>query len=210
MPSTFQARYFADVNLNDPFFDSLKADYPEFELWFKGKAEKGTNALVYLDGDKIGAFIYLKQETEEITLQEGVLPAIERIKIGTLKLDESIRNKRLGEGALGLCLWHWRDAGIQQIYVTVYSKQEALINFLKSLVFIWRDIKKTMNVCISKIRIKSIYLILFFLFLFYLQPLNMEVFSQYKLDFMINCSHILSCRMCDLSNPRLKMLQETV
>lgn len=135
MPSTFQARYFADVNLNDPFFDSLKSDYPEFELWFKGKADKGTNALVYLDGDKIGAFIYLKQETEEIPLQEGVLPAIERIKIGTLKLDESIRNKRLGEGALGLCLWHWRDAAVQQIYVTVYSKQEALIKLLEKFGF---------------------------------------------------------------------------
>lgn len=135
MPTTFQAKYFADVNLNDPFFDSLKADYPEFELWFRGKAEKGTDALVYLDGNRIGAFIYLKQETEELPLQEGVLPAIARIKIGTLKLDESIRKKRLGEGALGLCLWHWRDAGTQQIYVTVYSKQAELIKLLEKYGF---------------------------------------------------------------------------
>ena len=64
MPNTFQAKYFSDVNLADPFFNSLKADYPEFEVWFRGKADKGTSALAYMDGDRIGAFIYLKEETE--------------------------------------------------------------------------------------------------------------------------------------------------
>ena len=135
MPNPFQVKYFAEVNLNDPFFDSLKADYPEFELWYKGKVDKGTSAFVYTDGDNVGAFIYLKEETEEILLQGITLPAVPRIKIGTLKLDESIRNKRLGEGALGLCLWRWRDAGVQQIYVTVYSKQEALIRLLEKYGF---------------------------------------------------------------------------
>lgn len=135
MPNTFQVKYFAEVDLNDHFFDSLKADYPKFELWYKGKADKGTSAFVYTDGDNVGAFIYLKEETEEIPLQGTTLPAIPRIKIGTLKLDESIRNKRLGEGALGLCLWRWRDAGVQQIYVTVYSKQGALINLLEKFGF---------------------------------------------------------------------------
>ena len=135
MPNTFQVKYFADVNLADPFFDSLKADYPEFETWFKGKAEKGNSALAYLDGDRIAAFIYLKEENEEIVLQEMTIPAMQRVKIGTLKLDESIRNRRLGEGALGFCLWQWRNSGQQQIYVTVYEKQEALISLLSKFGF---------------------------------------------------------------------------
>ena len=135
MSNTFQAKYFSDVNLADPFFNSLKADYPEFEAWFRGKADKGTSALAYMDGDRICAFIYLKEETEEIPLNETTLPAIPRIKIGTLKLDESIRNKRLGEGALGSCLWKWRDSGLQQIYVTVFSKQQALISLLEKFGF---------------------------------------------------------------------------
>ncbi len=135
MPDTFQTKYFAEVNMDDPFFNSLKADYPEFDLWYKGKAATNTNALVYLYEGKICAFIYLKLETEEIVLQEGVLPAIPRIKIGTLKLDETIRNKRLGEGALGLCLWQWRNTGAQQIYVTVFSKQDTLIRLLDKFGF---------------------------------------------------------------------------
>ena len=30
-----QYKRFADVNLNDPFFDSLKASYREFSDWFR-------------------------------------------------------------------------------------------------------------------------------------------------------------------------------
>lgn len=30
---------FADISLSDPFFDSLKTDYIEFEDWFKRKAD---------------------------------------------------------------------------------------------------------------------------------------------------------------------------
>ena len=35
-----QYKRFADVNLNDPFFDSLKASYREFSDWFQRKAEE--------------------------------------------------------------------------------------------------------------------------------------------------------------------------
>ena len=34
-----QYKRFADVNLNDPFFDSLKSSYREFSDWFRRKAE---------------------------------------------------------------------------------------------------------------------------------------------------------------------------
>ena len=31
---------FKDINLNDPFFDSLKQDYQGFETWFYKKASE--------------------------------------------------------------------------------------------------------------------------------------------------------------------------
>ena len=40
MPGKFSLRYFSDIDLNDPFFDSLKNDYQgsvktsEFTTWF--------------------------------------------------------------------------------------------------------------------------------------------------------------------------------
>ena len=30
---------FKNINLNDPFFDSLKSDYAEFSDWFEKKSE---------------------------------------------------------------------------------------------------------------------------------------------------------------------------
>ena len=38
MNETISLRKFADIDLNDPFFDSLKEDYPGFEEWFDRKA----------------------------------------------------------------------------------------------------------------------------------------------------------------------------
>ena len=33
-------RPFSEVDINDPFFDSLKADYEGFTKWFEGKAQE--------------------------------------------------------------------------------------------------------------------------------------------------------------------------
>src|SRR5918911_557479 len=32
--------YFGRIDLNDPFFDSLKEDYPEFQKWFNSKSQE--------------------------------------------------------------------------------------------------------------------------------------------------------------------------
>ena len=31
---------FCDIDLSDPFFDSLKQDYPEFSEWYTKKGQK--------------------------------------------------------------------------------------------------------------------------------------------------------------------------
>ena len=47
MAGKFERKLFSDINLDDPFFDSLKADYPGtststgFVTWFKRKAADG-------------------------------------------------------------------------------------------------------------------------------------------------------------------------
>lgn len=145
MAGKFQRKLFSDINLNDPFFDSLKADYPGsptstgFLTWFNRKSAEGKKALVFEDEDGIGAFINLKPgEDEEIHLSDGsVLPKEARLKITTIKIDERYRNQRIGEGALGLTLWHWRDEGTNSIYVTVFEKHSSLIFLLEKYGFTW-------------------------------------------------------------------------
>ncbi|OPX88216.1 MAG: hypothetical protein A4E53_02108 [Pelotomaculum sp. PtaB.Bin104] len=131
MPGKFQWCKFQDCDLNDSFFDSLKEDYSEFPTWFSKKSKAEEEALVFKDEQGIGAFVYLKSETEAIELLDKVLPAIPRIKIGTLRLAERFRKQRLGEGAIGVSLWRWQEKKCDDIYVTVFEKHDTLINLFE-------------------------------------------------------------------------------
>lgn len=141
MAGKFLLKKFADININDEFFDSLKSDYPGnknstgFVDWFKKKAKDDATALVFEDEIGIGAFVALKEENEEIKTQGCTLPAENRIKVSTLKISDRYRGERYGEGAIGLMLWKWQNSGFNQIYVTVFDKQKALIAQLKRFGF---------------------------------------------------------------------------
>lgn len=143
MAGKFARKHFSEIDLNDPFFDSLKKDYPgnsnstSFAQWFQKKAHENKTALVFEDDQGIGAFICIKpSENEEIRLMDGrILPPHERVKISTVKIDERYRNQRIGEGALGLTLWEWRDLRIQEIYLTVFEKHTSLIRLLEKYGF---------------------------------------------------------------------------
>lgn len=69
---------------------------------------------MHRDSEGIGAFVYLKDEEEPIELVGETLPALPRLKIGTLKVADRAQGERLGEGAIGLALWRWRTAGIRR------------------------------------------------------------------------------------------------
>lgn len=132
MSGKFSWSHLSDININDPFFDTLRSDYPEFNEWFLKKSVEGREALVFRDNYGLGAFICLKKEKETIELRDKILPERSRLKISTMKIAERFRGQRIGEGALGVCLWFWRGAQVEEIYVTIYSKQELLISlFLK-------------------------------------------------------------------------------
>lgn len=134
MAGKFLLKKFADIDLNDAFFDSLKSDYPGnensigFVEWFNKKADDGSTALVFEDEVGVGAFVVLKNELEEIKLQSGILPAVKRMKISTFRIAERFRRQRIGEGAIGLLLWKWQQSDCEEIYVTVFDKHETLIS----------------------------------------------------------------------------------
>lgn len=135
----FQLMKFKVTDLDDIFFDSLKADYQEFSDWFTRKAAEGEEAYIYRDDEGIKAFLYLKNEynekSESICLDTGVLPRESRVKIGTLKLLDTIQGMRLGEGAIGMALWYWQNQPANEIYVTVFEKHKKLIKMLERFGF---------------------------------------------------------------------------
>lgn len=145
MVGKFIRKPFSEIDLNDSFFDSLKADYPgttsstNFIDWFHKKKSSGDEALVFEDEMGIGAFVCLKNnETESLKFADGsCLPAIPRMKISTIKIDDRYTNQRIGEGTLGLILWEWQKTRIDEIYVTVFKKHTSLVSLITKFGFIY-------------------------------------------------------------------------
>ena len=143
MAGKFREQKFSSINLSDSFFDSLKHDYPGnnnssgFIEWFNKKSKNNDTALVFEDQNGIGAFICTKEEyNEEIKLENNLtLPARDRFKISTIKIDNRFQGQRIGEGAIGLTLWKWQNSGINEIYVTVFEKHKSLISLLEKYGF---------------------------------------------------------------------------
>ena len=47
-PMDLQVKRFSDIDLNDSFFDSLRASYPEFDEWYNKKATTGPQLIAIM------------------------------------------------------------------------------------------------------------------------------------------------------------------
>lgn len=115
--------YFGDVNLDDPFFDSFKEDYPGFETWFNKKANE--EAYICLSEKKeVLAFLYVKKETAEENYADikPIFAPKTRLKIGTFKVISN--GFRLGERFLKIVFDNALKNKVTEVYVTIFNKRE--------------------------------------------------------------------------------------
>ena len=118
-----QLQPFGEINLADPFFDSLKAAYPEFEVWYAKKAAAGEKAYVFFFEDgRVADFLYMKIETEAVTDVVPVLPAKRRLKVGTFKLLS--RGTRRGERFMKKIMDRAMAEDVDEVYVTIFPTEE--------------------------------------------------------------------------------------
>lgn len=135
-------RQFKEINIQDPFFDSLKNDYTEFPSWFAKKINE--NAYIFEDeSGKIDGFLYLKYEDEPLEDLDTPLPAKPRLKIGTFKVNP--HGTRLGERFIKKSLDHAFDQNVEEIYLTLFEKQKQLISLFKKYGFQQLTTKTTKN-----------------------------------------------------------------
>jgi L-amino acid N-acyltransferase YncA len=134
--------HFEDIELADPFFDSLKTDYAEFEEWFRRKA--GELAYVFRgESGLLDGFLYLKPESGPITDVQPMLPAADRLKVGTFKINP--HGTRLGERFIKKIFDHAVAEGKEEIYVTIFEKHQALVSLFERYGFDHVARKKTAN-----------------------------------------------------------------
>lgn len=135
---------FKEINLDDPFFDSLKADYSEFSHWFAKKAKEDELAYVFQNenGD-MDSFLYLKIEEGPLDDIVPALPPARRIKVGTLKINA--HGTKLGERFLKKIFDHAIFENVKEIYVTVFAHHAPLVALLERYGFLRKAEKITQN-----------------------------------------------------------------
>lgn len=112
---------FAQIDLTDKFFDSLRNSYPHFDEWFRSKSTAGESAFVYYNDEGVLLdFLYLKEEREAVTDVYPPLLAKHRLKVGTFKIDS--RGTRRGERLMKKLLDYAIARDVEEVYVTIFSE----------------------------------------------------------------------------------------
>ncbi|WP_183564744.1 PIN domain-containing protein [Mucilaginibacter sp. SP1R1] len=138
--------YFGEVNLSDPFFDSFRGDYAEFDTWFVKKSDE-ISYICYQD-QVLSAFLYIKVEGAGENYNDIVppFPNKKRLKIGTFKV--TANGYKIGERFLKIIFDNALINKVEEIYVTIFDKtseHERLISLLEDYGFSYYGEKVTGN-----------------------------------------------------------------
>ncbi|MEK3864633.1 N-acetyltransferase [Paenibacillus sp. FSL H7-0716] len=132
MNGIIEPKKFYQINLNDPFFETLKEDYPEFEQWFKKKGDEIAQVF-YNESDTLEAFLYMKTEIGPINDVQPILDGGLWLKVGTMKVNP--HGTRLGERFIKKILDYAIVKDTLNIYVTVFEKHQKLVETFKKYGF---------------------------------------------------------------------------
>jgi predicted nucleic acid-binding protein/L-amino acid N-acyltransferase YncA len=123
----------SSIDLSDPIFESLRADY-NFDEWFKTKCvRQGRLAWVAEASGKYAGVVIFNQENES-EADEGVIGS-KILKLCTFKIADWARGLRLGELFLRKALWFAKNNQFDAVYFTAFPKQTALIGLSAGLGF---------------------------------------------------------------------------
>lgn len=136
--SILRIEKFRDITLTDPFFDTLKSDYPGFAEWFASKADK--EAFTFKsDIGMLEGFLFLKEEIGPVVDVTPHLSSAYRLKIGTFKINP--HGTRLGERFMKRVFDTAINLGVSALYVTVFEKHNALVQLFERYGFIRTGVK---------------------------------------------------------------------
>lgn len=127
-----KSEHFSDISLGDPFFDTLKADYPGFNKWFEGKKSNADSFAYTFRNPASGlldGFLYLKEEHGAVEDVQPPLPPAYRLKLGTFKVNP--HGTRIGERFMKRAFDVAVALKVQAMYVTVFAKHAALVELFE-------------------------------------------------------------------------------
>ena len=128
------------VDIKNPFFDSLKTDYLEFNTWWRKCVSEQRKCWCAYNGDgELSALAIYKQETDDTRF---CINGEKVLKICTFKVSEHHRGLKLGEHLIKQILDYAIRENFTTIFMTAYPQKQAyLIDFLSKYGF--QNIGKT-------------------------------------------------------------------
>lgn len=142
VPRQLRLTKFNKLDINDPFFDSLKDGYAaDFVGWFEKK--KDEDLYVVDDGPVLSGMVYLKREDGEVKDIKPPLPDQAWLKVGTFKLER--KGTKLGERVIKKIFDTALMEGVDGIYVTVFEVHAELIKLFERYGFEEWGTKETKN-----------------------------------------------------------------
>lgn len=129
--NNIEHKTFAEIDLHDSFFQSLREDYPGFDDWFKKKSNQ--SAFVQYENQKLVGFLYLKIEEQIV---DDVMPSIvanKILKIGTFKIEA--HGTKMGEQFIKVITDYAISENVDVSYLTIYEKHSSLIELVQQFGF---------------------------------------------------------------------------
>ncbi len=134
---SIQNKYLYQINLQDEFFDSLRANYggDKFDAWYKRCAEEKRQAWVVEDKGRIRALCVFKEEHDEIVTDANERLLGKSLKLCTFKVAD--RGKKLGERLLFVAFRAAQEHAFDYVYVQVRELgQSCLLDLLQEYGFV--------------------------------------------------------------------------
>lgn len=121
-PPSLEEDYIYNLDLADPIFDTLKADYSEFIDWFKKISRQGRKCWVHYNYDgSIGALLIYKIENEPLDTIPP-FPKKKRVKISTFIVSHI--GQKIGELFIKLAVDIAIKNKTEEIYLTHFTKPD--------------------------------------------------------------------------------------
>ncbi|MEE2571089.1 GNAT family N-acetyltransferase [Pseudarthrobacter sp. J64] len=113
-----------------PFFDSLRADYGDFSLWWEKVVAQRRTCLVIGEGKEIRGLAVLDRQGPEVS---GL--TVNSVKICTFKIAEANQGKKLGETLLEAVIARIRSMQADTCFIEASPDKEPLLAMLREFGF---------------------------------------------------------------------------
>lgn len=112
----------------EPFFDSLRADYPKFNEWFDRCVKQNRDCYYLTVEGKLSALLIYNIETVEQHQLPGEFE--KAVKMCTFKTDENVFGLKMGELFLNKMFQFCVEQNINYLYLTLFEKHKFLVGIL--------------------------------------------------------------------------------